>query len=148
MVPAHEIAGEWRSWQRTCFGSLEALSGVGSTRAGMGSASDGPSIILRFRLDDRLNVSGRLASPAGTRRPGEHRSLCQINSGSKLYQRRQRERLTSSETSHHSDGCGDAEIDLEAGCRIRDHIATCRRGCHGQSGPPGFRHIPAGTPTG
>ena len=40
--------GVWRSWQRTCFGSLSALSGVGSTPVCVIPASDDLSIILWF----------------------------------------------------------------------------------------------------
>ncbi len=48
MVPEHDSAGEWRSWQRTCFGSLEALCGVGCGSVNVARASEGVSIILRF----------------------------------------------------------------------------------------------------
>jgi hypothetical protein len=40
--------GEWRSWQRTCFGSLEARSAVGSMAVSVALLSLGSSIIVWF----------------------------------------------------------------------------------------------------
>ncbi len=48
MVPEHESPRGWRSWQRTCFGTIEALSGVGIGQLSARTAGDGVSIIVRF----------------------------------------------------------------------------------------------------
>lgn len=46
--------GVWRSGQRTCFGRLEARSGVVWTTASVTSASDGVSNIVRFAINELL----------------------------------------------------------------------------------------------
>ena len=68
MLPEHEIAGEWRSWQRTCFGSTRSWvrvppprpSGLPSrsTRVGLRSAGTVPDVTEPFKSATRRRQAG------------------------------------------------------------------------------------------
>jgi hypothetical protein len=53
VFPEHEIAGEWRSWQRTCFGSLEGFNAVGSSAPSTAGRAAKAPIIVRFASTER-----------------------------------------------------------------------------------------------